>query len=362
MMTEEFAARKKLRIGHTSERGAVNACRTLLERHSLVVHEIDGRADYGRDLLIDLTLDGELTGAVAGIQVKGDRRFVRQDGPWMQLASPQDTRFWADSSIPVLGVLWDPATGVMRWINLTAFCRRPPVVPLGPSRHVEIPFVDILNDESVLDLIDATRNYIRQSSPTALLDLFGHDEGATLATVHDCFALGRVDPRAFILLRRSLLSLAGESLIRAIVLLSHLSAHPDIFWHDRNWVPERVSSHVRRTFRWSALEVHHLLRAVEDRVREGDGGWERGGLGQCLWHLLATDENLTEAATEAIGLFLRSDELDAAFRAMTLAQGRARDPRATVASLMAKFPQLAKHDLASEYLEQVKTYGWVPIY
>lgn len=361
-MTEKFAARKKLRIGHASERGAVNACRTLLERHSLVVHEIDARADYGRDLLIDLTVDGELTGAVAGIQVKGDRRFVRQGGPWMLLASPQDARFWGDSSIPVLGVLWDPSTGVMRWLNLTAFCRRPSVAPLSPTRHVEIPFVDVLKDESVSDLIDATRNYIRQTSPTALLELFGHDEDATLATVHDCFALGRGDPRAFILLRRSLLSLEGESLIRAIVLLSHLSGHPDIFWNERNWVPERVSSQVRRTFRWSALEVHHLLKAVEDRVREGDVGWERGGLGQCLWHLLATDENLTEVATDAIGLFLKSGELDSAFRAMTLAQGRARDPRASVDTVMAKFPQLAKHDIASEYLAHLKTHGWISVY
>jgi len=91
-----------------SERGAINACRALLERHGLVVHEVDARADYGRDLLVDLTENGEITGAVAGIQVKGDRRFFRDNATWVLSASPKDARFWADSSIPVVGVLWDP--------------------------------------------------------------------------------------------------------------------------------------------------------------------------------------------------------------------------------------------------------------
>ena len=94
-----------------SERGAINACRALLERHGLVVHEVDARADYGRDLLVDLTENGEITGAVAGIQVKGDRRFFRDNATWVLSASPKDARFWADSSIPVVGVLWDRHAG-----------------------------------------------------------------------------------------------------------------------------------------------------------------------------------------------------------------------------------------------------------
>lgn len=340
----------------------MNACRTLLERHGLVVHEVDGRADYGRDLLIDLTEDGELTGAVAGIQVKGDRRFVSDDGPWVLSASPKDARFWADSSVPVLGVLWDPLTSMMRWANLTDYCRRPSAVPLNPTSDIAIPIAHVLDDETVPALVDQSRNYIRQSSPAALLDLFGPDLATTIATVHDCYALGRVDARAFILLRRSLLSLEGEPLIRAIVFLSHLTDHPDIFWHKGNWIPQHIAERVRPSFRWTTVEVHHLLKAVEDRIREGDGGWERGGLGQCLWHLLAPDTNLTESATGAIGLFLRADDLDSAFRAMTLAQGRAHDPHAAVIAALTRYPQLAEHELAQDYLAEVERHGYVSVY
>ena len=42
--------RKRLRVGHVSERGGINAVRTLLEAHGMVVDEVDGRSDYGRDL------------------------------------------------------------------------------------------------------------------------------------------------------------------------------------------------------------------------------------------------------------------------------------------------------------------------
>src|SRR6476646_3804465 len=44
-------------------------------------------------------------------QVKGDRRFFRDNATWVLSASPKDARFWADSSIPVVGVLRDPDTG-----------------------------------------------------------------------------------------------------------------------------------------------------------------------------------------------------------------------------------------------------------
>ena len=334
----------------------------MLERHGLVVSEVEGGSDYGRDLLVDLTEDGELTGAVVGIQIKGDKRFVRDDGPWVLSASSIDARFWADSSIPVLGVLWDPDTTTMRWDNLTAYCLRPSAVPLNSKDPVDIPINHVLDDGSLPTLVEHARNYIRETKPTAMLDLFGPGQISATAAVHDCYALGRVDPRAFILLRRSLLSLEGEPLVRAIAFLSYLAGHPDILWHKGNWIPEHIADQVQPTFRWSPAEVHHLLRAVEERIREGEGGWVRGGLGQCLWHLLAADKNLTEVATEVIGIFLRDDDLDSAFRALTLAQGRARDPYAAVVTAMTRYPKLAEHELASYYVAEVERYGFVPVY
>jgi hypothetical protein len=72
--SERSPRRKRLRIGHISERGGVNAVRTLLENGGLVVSEVEGRSDYGRDLIVDITEGNEITGAVIAVQVKGDRR------------------------------------------------------------------------------------------------------------------------------------------------------------------------------------------------------------------------------------------------------------------------------------------------
>src|SRR5215469_2079639 len=94
--------RKKLRVGHVSERGAVNDVRALLEKHKHVVDEVGGRSDYGRDLNVDIVEGGEITGTVIGIQVKGVRKYIKS-GAWELPAEPSNRRLWAESGIPIVG-------------------------------------------------------------------------------------------------------------------------------------------------------------------------------------------------------------------------------------------------------------------
>lgn len=362
MSSDEAWPRKRLRVGHVSERGAINAVRTVLERHGLVVIEVEGRSDYGRDLLVDITEGDEVTGAVIALQVKGVRSFVR-DGDWLLPSNPKDRRFWADSSVPVFGVLWDPETGDLRWVNLTEHARRPATVPLGTEAVVNIPVREPLDDESLPAFLALAQQYVRQASPTGLLDLFSHDDERRFLAVYDCWALGRGDARAFILLRRALLNLSGESLRRAIWLLSHVAAHPDILWHSGNWIPRAIEDEVRPWLRWSPAEVYHLVSAVEAAAQAGDApGWERGGLGQCLWYLLAEDPGLLAAARYAIGLAIADGDLDAAFRILIIAQYRAKDSLAEITTALEQHPALRTHDLAEELAEAVRAEGYVSVY
>lgn len=248
-MTDEASAapRKRLRVGHVSERGGVNAVRTLLEAHELVVAEVDGRSDYGRDLIVDITEGSEITGAVIGIQVKGDRRFVR-DGTWALPATPKDLRYWAESSVPVVGVVWNPDSGELRWANLTAHARKNPTISAWPPRRPTspqgvtstevVPLTDgqRLTGATLPQMIEQMREYLRQTSAPALLGLFDADDDKRCRAVYDCWTLGRTDARAFLLLRRALPALQGQSLRSGIITLSHLTPHPDIFWHAGNWV------------------------------------------------------------------------------------------------------------------------------
>jgi hypothetical protein len=340
--------RKRLRVGHVSERGGVNAVRTLLERHGLVVDEVDGRSDYGRDLIVDITENNEITGAVIGVQVKGNRRFV-QDGSWELPATPKDLRYWAESSVPVVGVVWNPDNGELRWVNLTAHARgdrTPSTFPrdgwLSRARTradlVLLPETQVLNDGTLSELLSQMREYLRQNSATAFLGLVDADDNACCRAIHDCWTLGRRDARALLLLRYVLPSLRGMSLRYAIVTLGHLTPHPDILWHAENWVPEEVQHQVQTSFRWSVSEVCDLVCAVE-HLDEG-GGWERGGLGQSLWMLLSRDPKLKVTAPKAIPVALSRGDLMGALRLLLIHQFLADDSQTAVNDALGQNPGL----------------------
>ena len=368
-----IARRKQLRVGHVSERGGVNAVRTLLEAHGHVVDEVDARSDYGRDLIVDLTESSEITGAVIGVQVKGDRSFIK-NGDWELPASMKDRRYWAESSVPIVGVLWNPVDGEMRWANLTAYARADPAISTWPPRRSpsisteEPPGVSIVyfTENKVLDgttlsqMIEQLRDYLRQSSAPALLGLFDPDDERRRNAVFDCWVLGRSDARAFILLRWALPSLSGQTLRYAVTILSHLTPHPDIFWHAGNWVPPEIERQVRPAFRWSAPEVCDLVCAV-DQLDEG-AGWQRGSLGQCLWSLLVVDPTLFMSVHAAIGLALAREELDAAFRLLIIYQYLADDSLTAVKDALIQYPQLRSHEFTNDLVQQIANSGRMDVY
>lgn len=336
----------------------------------MVVDEVDGRSDYGRDLNVDITEDGEVTGAVIGVQVKGDRRFVR-DGSWELPVMTKDRRFWAESSVPIVGILWDPVSHEMRWTNLTAYARTDHTISAWPPKSsgtsrtdddvVRIPTTQRLDDDTLPEMVDEMLAYVRRSSAPALLGLFDPDDERRSRAIVDCWALGRSDARAFLLLRRTLPALEGLSLRHAIEVLSHLTPHPDIFWHNGNWIPPEIERQVLPTFRWSAQEVSHLVRAVEHMDDEG-AGWERGGLGQSLWCLLIEDPDLGSSVLPAIGLALKSDDLDAAFRLLIIHQYLADDSLAAAREAIATHPGLEAHVDIGELLRLIAEFGFFDVY
>jgi hypothetical protein len=43
-----------------------------------------------------------------------------RDDVWELPVTAKDRRFWVESSVPIVGILWDPVTHEMRWTNLSA--------------------------------------------------------------------------------------------------------------------------------------------------------------------------------------------------------------------------------------------------
>ncbi|MEV6826092.1 DUF4365 domain-containing protein [Amycolatopsis sp. NPDC051102] len=138
-------------------RAAVNVLRTLLERHDHIVQEVDGQNDFGEDLHVTFTENGEVTGDLIKIQVKGGRSWRRHDRYAVPVGGHGST--WADGNIPVLCVVHDPDTDSLYWDNATKqllSARRNGEV----SKTITVSPERKLDDESVADFVAEVRHYL----------------------------------------------------------------------------------------------------------------------------------------------------------------------------------------------------------
>lgn len=359
-MSERALPRKKLRIGTVSERGGVNAAKTLLERNRLVVQEYDTRNDYGKDLVIDLTEGDEITGAMVAAQVKGGMSFFRGNMPFIP-ARLSDIRLWADSTVPVIGIVWRPQPEALYWVNLTEQCRalqaefkrRPP----APNHVEEIRLSHPLRDDTLPHLIANMRVFAKSTSSDAYLLLLDHDDEIRREGVFACWTYGRGDARALILLRRMLPYLKGRSFLDGVWVLNALAGNPDFFGHAGNWIPREIQSEAERHLVWTAEEAatmyyeHELL----DEEREG---WQRGGTGQMLWHVLNPLGIRTHPPyKEALSLTVERRQMDAAYRILVALQWLAEDPMKAVTDALTDHPKLNGREDVNMLIEYIEHWG-----
>ena len=335
--------RKRLRVGHISERGGINAVRALLESHGHVVDEVDGRSDYGRDLNVDITESGEVTGIVIGIQVKGDRKFINEY--WWELpASDKDRYYWAESGVPVAGILWDPGSGEMRWANLTEYARyhrtggEVSVRSAGyesfkPDR-VHFYKHQALNEATLPSMIDVMRGYARlhfSAHMLNILDVFSSDPERSSNGVRYCWVIGHTDSRALLFLRRALPSLSGGALMEAIELLRLMDKK-------NSWIADDIRSEVLGSFRWSAQEVSYLVRET--------------GKPCGLLPVLTLDPDLAEITLRSIDLALTGGDLDCAFLLWILHRHLPDSHPTGDDSVLTRYPELLRSPRVQDELDQ----------
>ncbi|MCP2099771.1 protein of unknown function (DUF4365) [Actinosynnema pretiosum] len=138
-------------------RAAVNALRALLERHNHIVQEVDGQNDFGEDQHVTFTENGEVTGDVVKIQVKGGRSWRKADGYAVPVGDHGGT--WADGNLPVFCVVHDPDTDGLYWANATKqllSARRGGDV----LKSIVINSDQKLDDESIVDFVVEVRGYL----------------------------------------------------------------------------------------------------------------------------------------------------------------------------------------------------------
>ncbi|MGW4884610.1 tetratricopeptide repeat protein [Streptomyces murinus] len=136
----------------------MNALRTLLEDHDQIVQEIDGGNDYGEDLFVMLTKDGERTGVAIAIQVKSGEKYKRAHG----YAIPVDghANDWKNGLLPVLGVVFDVATRQLFWANLTERLESSEEAP----NWIAVPREQELNENTIQSFLALAHTFVETRS------------------------------------------------------------------------------------------------------------------------------------------------------------------------------------------------------
>jgi len=114
----------KTRKNRLIERGGVNAVRSLFEASGHVFQEVDLANDYGKDAYVDLVNDNQVTGICVSLQIKSGEKYRRASGYAIPIEDHDVV--WRQSTLPVAGIVYDPASGQLYWESITSFLAKHP--------------------------------------------------------------------------------------------------------------------------------------------------------------------------------------------------------------------------------------------
>ena len=336
-----------------TERIAVNAVRDFFERHSQVYLEVDQSRDYGKDAYVDLVEKGELTGLVISIQVKGGQSYRRGSGYCIPY-SPADRNLWVDSSVPVFGIVHDDERSRLHWVNLTS-----ELLDRPSGRRGTVDAERLLDDSTWSDFYQhAVRS--AKLGGRSILGLHSENPDQQHAAISDCFAIGRFDSRALIMLKRSLQYLSPESVEHAIYALATcMPHHPDRFWTRDNTVSGRAQSEFLRALKWTPYDAAHLLKHVDN-----ENMFRRGSIGQDIYLLLSRGwgPDVYRLFEETLKLAMGTGDMDVAFKSLAIIQYQSgEDAPEVLFEIVKRYPALFRDGHTRELLISVQREGWLDI-
>lgn len=335
-----------------TSRDGVNAARQLFEHHGCTFEEIGQQHDFGKDAYVDLADEFGITALCVALQIKSGESYRTSRGDYI-VPVGNHSEIWRRSTVPVFGIVYDPADSQIRWVDLTGYLRAHPEQLDGSIPVSGRQTLDQLSLRGAFT--NAVRAYVARGAGDLTLNLLSPDPFQTGA-VYDAWALSRSDPKYLLIVRRFIVDLQTESLRRAIWLLSHVGSHPNIFWTKDNWIKPETEMQLLPTFRWSPEEIAHMLRAIE----HSDYG--RGTLGECLDVLLYEDANVVPKLHITIKLLLQEKDATQAVRAGTLALTHSRDQRKQLAKLIRDYPTLMEHEWFQDIAAAVREDGNLSLY
>lgn len=289
-------------------RDAVLAVSRFCLDQSWVFIEVPGQSDFGKDGYVDIvTSEGDVTGICFAVQIKGGRSFRRGHGYRID-ATTANRQQWAASTLPVIGIVWDPDVSRLFWADLTRILNEG-----GIEADLTVPHGQGLTDEAGLRQF---KKYVGSVAHrhASILDLVSSDSDLQMAGVAASYHIGRTDGRALILLRRVLFGLDPESRRAAVWALASAVPHPDILGSAEQSPDPSAEALLRPALRWTEREVVQLLEMIDD-----ENGISRGSFGQHVHQLLVMDPSHAATMEEAAVHAAQSGLMDVAAWALVLA-------------------------------------------
>jgi hypothetical protein len=335
-----------------TSRDGVNFARLFFEHHGCTFQEIGQQHDFGKDAYVDLADEAGITPLCVALQIKSGASYRKSEGNYA-VPLENHSEIWRRSTVPVFGIVYDPADAQIRWVDLTGYLRAHPEQSSG---SVPVSGRHTLDQQSVRGAFtNAVRAYAARGAGDLTLNLLSPDPFQAGA-VYDAWALSRSDAKYLLIMRRFIMDLLPESLRRAIWLLSHVGSHPNILWTNDNWIRPESEKQLLPSFRWSPEEIAHMMSSVE----HSDYG--RGTLGECLDMLLYEDANVVPKLHITIKLLLEKLDPTQAVRAATLALTHSRDQRKQLAVLIRDYPDLMEHEWFQDLAAAVHEGGNLSLY
>ena len=355
----ETARRKQSRPSRAVGKAGQRAVEAVLEAAGLVVQRVEQDNDIGRDAFVDVVEGGDVTGGVISLQVKSGPSFAHK-GNWLLPGDPEDFTLWRESTVPFFGVVHDPASGALRWVDLSTAARisDPYLSPIvkGPFGRNAVP----VPDNNRLDLaaepfIHAAAESVRRFRGLPTAALLSRDPEIVMIGITDVFAVGRHDPDAFLLLGALFHRLPVETRRDALAALAMCTRHPDVYWTRNNWIPETVKAEVRSRTNWTPPDIEAFLGMIDE---DGIG---RGTIGQDVFHVLEMDRCLADRLFETAVTRQRQDSVRLWAAVILVYQAQVDAPE-LVARLLRLAPDLAEQEMFAVLVDHLREWGSLDLF
>ncbi len=142
---------------HRISRRGVNRLRTLFEDAGHIVEEIPGASDFGEDLRVTFVSEERRSPYVCSIQVKSGSSYWKEGSGRLPVGS--HVRNWAETNVPVVGVVYQPERDEFAWTNATERLRRE-LIQGGEPSVLAIPGNHRLDAGSLPRFVEEITAYI----------------------------------------------------------------------------------------------------------------------------------------------------------------------------------------------------------